>query len=101
MPEALTEELPVPDDVFDQEAAPESDAAGLTAVVPPADEVELEFEAPPLPLGITDPTTRPLARLSAVRSGGGKREESDDERAARAKVPSWDEILLGVRRKQD
>ena len=101
MPEALTDELPVPDDVFDQEAAPESDAAGLSAVVPSVDEVELEFEAPPLPLGITDPTTRPLARLAAVRSGGGKREESDDERAARAKVPSWDEILLGVRRKQD
>jgi hypothetical protein len=30
-----------------------------------------------------------------------KRDESDDERAARARVPSWDDILLGVRRKQD
>ena len=100
MPEARTEELPVPDEVFDQDAAPER-AHELSAIVPDAVEPELEFEAPPLPLGITDPSTRPLARLAAVRSSGGKREESDDERAARAKVPSWDEILLGVRRKQD
>jgi len=28
-------------------------------------------------------------------------EESDDEHAARARIPSWDDILLGVRRKRD
>jgi hypothetical protein len=33
--------------------------------------------------------------------GNTRREESDDERAARARVPSWDDILLGVRRKSD
>lgn len=99
MPESRTEELPTPDEVFDQEAAAGTPPE-LSAILPGAAEPELEFEAPPLPLGITDPSTRPLARLAAVR-GGGKREESDDERAARAKVPSWDEILLGVRRKQD
>ena len=53
-----------------------------------------------MPLGITDPTTRPLSRLSSVRTLG-RREESEEERAARVKVPSWDDILLGVRRKQD
>jgi Protein of unknown function (DUF3071) len=30
-----------------------------------------------------------------------RREESDEERAARARIPSWDDILLGVRRKRD
>jgi hypothetical protein len=28
-----------------------------------------------------------------------RREESDEEKAARARIPSWDDILLGVRRK--
>jgi hypothetical protein len=28
-------------------------------------------------------------------------DESDDEHAARARIPSWDDILLGVRRKRD
>jgi hypothetical protein len=28
-------------------------------------------------------------------------EETDDEHAARARIPSWDDILLGVRRKRD
>jgi hypothetical protein len=28
-------------------------------------------------------------------------EESDDDHAARARIPSWDDILLGVRRKRD
>ncbi|MBE7188348.1 MAG: hypothetical protein INR67_08690, partial [Jatrophihabitans endophyticus] len=70
----------------------------------PFDAPPVEFEEPPLPLGIVDPATRPGAagRLSSVRNlGGGKQQESDEERAARVKVPSWDDILLGVRRKQD
>jgi hypothetical protein len=28
-------------------------------------------------------------------------EESEQERAERARIPSWDDILLGVRRKRD
>ena len=100
MPEATTDRLPVVEHVYDQDATP----AGLGELGFLSDEPELGFEEPPLPLGITDPSTRPLAngRLTSVRNrGGGKREESEEERAARVKVPSWDDILLGVRRKQD
>ena len=31
----------------------------------------------------------------------GMAEESEEEKAARARIPSWDDILLGVRRKRD
>ena len=81
MPEALTGPLPVLEDVFDQDAEPSHFDA------PP-----VEFDEPPLPLGIIDPSTRPGAagRLSSVRTlGSGKNEESDEERAARVRVPSW------------
>jgi hypothetical protein len=129
MPDAHTGPLPVLDNVFDQEAPADGprELPPLTRSTPlaasrtlqPIDIGDAEmpaefsilddlgFEAPPLPLGITDPTTRPAAatpgkRLSSISNiGGGKREESDEERAARVKVPSWDDILLGVRRKQD
>jgi hypothetical protein len=63
-----------------------------------------QFDAPPLPLGITDPATRPAAAqgVGALRKlGVTRREESEEERAARARVPSWDDILLGVRRKEE
>ncbi|WP_375486301.1 septation protein SepH [uncultured Jatrophihabitans sp.] len=102
MPEAPTEPLPVVEHVFDQEAPDRLQELGFLS--DDSAEAELDFDAPPLPLGITDPSTRPAAvnRLTSVRNiGGGKREESEDERAARVKVPSWDDILLGVRRKQD
>ena len=96
MPEAMTEPLPVIEHVYDQDAPAGLRELGFLS----DDEPELGFEEPPLPLGITDPTTRPLSRLSSVRTLG-RREESEEERAARVKVPSWDDILLGVRRKQD
>ena len=96
MPEAMTDPLPVVEHVYDQDAP-----AGLRELGFLSDDgPDLGFEEPPLPLGITDPTTRPLSRLSSVRTLG-RREESEEERAARVKVPSWDDILLGVRRKQD
>jgi hypothetical protein len=53
------------------------------------------YDEPPLPLGIAEP-----ARPTNVRNlGAGRRDESDDEKAARARIPSWDDILLGIRRK--
>lgn len=101
MAEALTGPLPpvetVVEHVYDQDAPP----TGRSELGFLSDgNSGLGFEEPPLPLGITDPTTRPLSRLSSVRNLG-RREESEDERAERVKVPSWDDILLGVRRKQD
>jgi hypothetical protein len=49
--------------------------------------------APPLPLRLADKYGIPIP--------DPRPEESDDERAERARIPSWDDILLGVRRKRD
>jgi Protein of unknown function (DUF3071) len=68
------------------------------------DEPPLDFDEPPLPLVITDPAARPGAvpSIPGLRTlGSARRSESDEDRAARARVPSWDDILLGVRRKSD
>jgi hypothetical protein len=41
-------------------------------------------------------------RKPKVANGGADAaDESDDDKAARAAIPSWDDILLGVRRKRD
>jgi len=105
MPDAHTGPVPVLEEVFDQDAAPEGPRE-LPRRVPAKSMVEptLDFDAPPLPLGIIDPAERPAAAASgvaALRNGNRNREESEDDRAARAHVPSWDDILLGVRRKSD
>jgi Protein of unknown function (DUF3071) len=101
MPDAHTGPVPVLEEVFDQEAPPEGPRP-LPPLVPAA--ATLDYDAPPLPLGITDPATRPAAAhgVGALRNlGVTRRDESDEERAARARVPSWDDILLGIRRKED
>jgi hypothetical protein len=49
-----------------------------------------------LPLGgVTDAARPPV---SALR-GAARRDESEEERAARARIPSWDDILLGIKRR--
>jgi hypothetical protein len=101
MPDAHTGPVPVLEEVFDQDAPPEGPRR-LPPLVPAATGVQ--FDAPPLPLGITDPEARPGAAhgVGALRNlGVTRRDESEDERAARARVPSWDDILLGVRGKKD
>jgi hypothetical protein len=100
MPDAHTGPVPVLEEVFDQEAAPEGPRE-VPPLVPAAS--AMQFDAPPLPLGITDPTPRPAGvhGVGALRNlGVTRREESEEERAARARVPSWDDILLGVRRRE-
>jgi hypothetical protein len=58
------------------------------------DDPSPDFDEPPLPLHISaDPTL--LARLTNL--GVSQREESEEERASRARIPSWNDILLGVR----
>ncbi|PZS16172.1 MAG: hypothetical protein DLM57_11090 [Pseudonocardiales bacterium] len=49
------------------------------------------------------PADAQTARLPRITNLGvaGRDGESDEERAARARIPSWDDILLGVRRKRD
>ncbi|MFN2559754.1 MAG: septation protein SepH [Jatrophihabitans sp.] len=95
MPDAHTGPVPQLEEVFDQEAPPEGPRQ-VPPLVPAAS--AMHFDAPPLPLGITDPPGRP--GVGALRNlGVTRRDESDEERAARARVPSWDDIMLGVRRK--
>jgi hypothetical protein len=124
MPDAHTGPIAVVEEVFDQEAADgpataEAEPAPLPlrpaflretpvlerppAAEPIADEPMLDFDAPPLPLGIAEPAPRPDATPAAAarNRSAAKREHSDEERAARARIPSWDDILLGVRRKSD
>jgi hypothetical protein len=45
----------------------------------------------------------PTEQLPTIKNLGvaQRTNESDEERAARAHIPSWDDILLGVRRKND
>jgi hypothetical protein len=87
--------VPRIDDVFDQEA-PAEGPRDLRPRVPA--HTALDFDEPPLPLGIADP--EPVAAVGIRRNlGVSRREESDEERAARARVPSWDDILLGIKRR--
>jgi hypothetical protein len=109
MPNADTGPLPVVDEVFDQESTvdeprdlppsvvqPAASLAGaLPATAEPSAASVADFDAPPLPLGIAEPA---LARVTNL--GVTRREESEEDRAARARIPSWDDILLGVRRKE-
>jgi hypothetical protein len=108
MPEAHTGPLPaVPDEVFDQEASdpdsPRSSSARFTdsASSEVGDAVSntvnepAEFDAPPLPLNLpADANHNPMLTKPLPR-------ESDEHRAARARIPTWDDIMLGVRRKSD
>ena len=91
MPDAHTGPLPVVEEVFDQEAPPEGPRT-VPPLVPAA--ATLSYDEPPLPLGITEPAPRNVRNL-----GVSRRDESEDEKAARARIPSWDDILLGIRRK--
>jgi hypothetical protein len=77
MPDAHTGPLPRAEEVFDQ----------------------ARFEEPHLPMHVPDAPEPKGAELA--RAAGARREETDDEKAARASIPSWDDILLGVRRKRD
>lgn len=136
MPDAETGPLPRVEEVFDQEASVDAPRQ-VPPVVPAA--ASLDYDAPPLPLGITDPASRPEAANGAHQvnrpaptpdgdpapgpgAGNGaepvnppaaargadpanrpapvrRREDGEDDRAARARIPSWDDILLGIKRR--
>lgn len=89
MPDAHTGPLPRAEEVFDQErfdaAAPEQDAF---------DDALLPLHVPGAPPTSRSPRVTNLG--TAARDG-----ETEEEKAARATIPSWDDILLGVRRKRD
>ena len=96
MPDATTGPVPVVDEVFDQDAPPEG-PRDIPPLLPVVAAVQSGYEEPHLPLGITEPA--PAAAGSIRNLGVTRRDESDEERAARARVPSWDDILLGIKRR--
>jgi hypothetical protein len=119
MPDADTGPLPSAaelDQVYDQDAH-DKDArrVGPRGVLADAGEPPDDYHAPPLPLRLADATnesaedapvtaaTARTGRLPKLTNLGvaSRDEETDEERAARARIPSWDDILLGVRRKSD
>jgi hypothetical protein len=104
MPDAHTGPLPTIEQFFDQEAA-DADASRARHRTPVA-----EPPAQPVALADTDsPATLPLAlpepeQVTAPVNGFGgpqRSEPTEEERAARTRIPTWDDILLGVRRKRD
>ena len=99
MPDATTGPLPAVDEVFDQEAPPEGprDIPPLVSVAAAA--APASYDEPHLPLGITEPEAAPAKSRSVRNLGVTRRDETDEERAARARVPSWDDILLGIKRR--
>jgi|KBSSwiStaDraftv2_1062776.scaffolds.fasta_scaffold08079_6 hypothetical protein len=77
-------------ELFDQDALPPA---------PPEARRRRGYDEP-LPLALPEPT--PVAKVTNL--GVAHRGEGDllnDDRAEKARIPSWDDILLGVRRKGD
>jgi Protein of unknown function (DUF3071) len=89
MPDAHTGPLPRAEEVFDQAQFDEATRDG--------------FAEPHLPMHVPDAPPPSTSRIPKVTNLGvaGREDETEDEKAARATIPSWDDILLGVRRKQD
>jgi hypothetical protein len=126
MPDADTGPIPTAaelDEVYDQDSNRDSnrdtrdrDARRRVAAGGVGGDTDDDFHAPPLPLRLADATqvetdgglipaspTARTGRLPKVTNLGvaSREDETDEERAARARIPSWDDILLGVRRKSD
>ncbi|MBV9593135.1 MAG: DUF3071 domain-containing protein [Actinobacteria bacterium] len=55
---------------------------------------EADTDTPALPLRLADP-------VPGVEYPTPRPAETDEQKAERARIPSWDDILLGVRRKRD
>ena len=72
---------------------PDGPARERVDVSEPVESMDTDV-VPALPLGLAEPAGVLIPRAA-------RRPESDEERAERARVPSWDDILLGVRRKRD
>lgn len=87
---------PPRDEIFDQETlsddapTPPPASAGLVADEPA--DIPLPIQVPDVDLATTK-----IPRLTNV----SRAKDSDEDRASRASIPSWDDILLGVRRKHD
>jgi hypothetical protein len=93
-PEPLPMPLPLE---LDLELEPEADVdEGLDVLDIDEEFTELdELEEPQPTVRLPQVTNLGVAHRDAGRT------ETEDEKAARAHIPSWDDILLGVRRKND
>lgn len=99
MPDAQTGPLPVGEEVFDQAAF---DQAALDApLLDKATEEPAAFEEPHLPMHVPDVPKQRARKVTDLGVAARRENETDDDKAARAAIPSWDDILLGVRRKRD
>lgn len=92
----------VPDLPAPRAASPDARTGPLPLLVDrPAAGDENLFETPseddqPLPLHVVEE-----AAARAVHPSTARENETEEQKAARARIPSWDDILLGVRRKRD
>jgi hypothetical protein len=111
MADADTRPLPTAaqlDEVYDQDAL-DADArradldADVDAPLLPLRLAEASETAAAEPQADAEPAKPRTTRLPKVTNLGvtNRETESDEEKAARARIPSWDDILLGVRRKGD
>jgi hypothetical protein len=125
MPDAHTGKLPNLDEVYDQDAVDHdkprtatrsainaTSVANRRAEKAPAAVAPDEYDAPLLPLRLAEPAT-PVDEPAAIDNqtipvprvtnlGVAPRgDETEDQRAERSRIPSWDDIMLGVRRKTD
>ena len=100
MPDAHTGPLPRVEEVFDQEVPADDDPRAAAPRSPPT---RCSSTSRRCRWASRDGRRQAAAAGPKLTNLGMRRarDESDDERAARARVPSWDDILLGVRRKQD
>jgi hypothetical protein len=98
-PPTLTVAPPVEDGLVTFPAMPDAH----TGPLPRAEEVfdQARFEEPQLPMNLPEPLAAEpsVSDLGVARRSSAN--ESEEDRAARASIPSWDDILLGVRRKRD
>jgi hypothetical protein len=122
MPNADTGPLPrgpepVDEDVFDQaqfeQAQREHEPTPASAVLDPMDTPPLPMQVPGADESAADPhtpgeatpaeTTRipKVTNLGVAERAERRPRKARDEKPARPTVPSWDDILLGARRKRD
>jgi hypothetical protein len=88
-PDALTGPLPR---TVDRPAAGDEDLFDQAAPGP---------DTPPLPLQLVEQQAGRARGESPKRRVESHDAETEEQKAARARIPSWDDILLGVRRKRD
>ncbi len=111
MPDAETGPLPSAaelDQVYDQDAL-DADArrtdvdADHNSALLPLRLAEAAEATEPEPSPDDEPARAKTTRLPKVTNLGvsNRQTENDEDKAARARIPSWDDILLGVRRKSD